>query len=296
MPTGHYENFPVASVLCPKHLRWPITVVYWFARNADDIADEGDARTEERLAALDDIRSHLLLIKDGVRYARMPEALQQLHDVIDEHELPVQLFFDLIDAFKQDCVKETYANYAEVLDYCARSANPVGRILLHLYKRASPQHEAWSDSICSALQLINFWQDVAIDHAKPRRYLPDDELAQFGVTPADLQAMWSSQALTPQFVALMRFQVTRARALMLAGAPLALALPGRIGWELRLVVQGGLRILRKLEKVGYDVYCKRPTLNAFDYVAMLGNALFMGFSKAPVENTHSMGISSGVKP
>jgi squalene synthase HpnC len=292
MSVGHYENFPVASVLCPKPLRWPITVVYHFARSADDIADEGDATPAQRVAALDGYLAQLAAIEANALPAQAPPLFHDVRTVIETHQVPVQLFCDLINAFKQDCVQESYADYPQVLDYCRRSANPIGRILLHLYGCATLANLPLSDAICSALQLINFWQDVAIDLKKPRRYLPDAELAQFAVSPAQLHAYASGAALDAPFVALMQFQVTRARALMLEGAPLVRVLPGRIGWELRLVVQGGLRILKKIESVQFDVFNRRPTLNAFDYAIMLVQALFMRPSIDIPEGRQSMRASS----
>ena len=269
-PIQHYENFPVASILSPKKFRRQIALVYHFARGADDLADEGDASTAQRLADLAAWGTQLRLAveKTPDPAGPKPALFLPLGKMIRENALPVSLFEDLLDAFSQDCVKECYANYDEALDYCRRSANPVGRILLHLYGQATPENLRQSDAICSALQLINFWQDVAVDLEKPRIYLPQDDLARFEVGQADLRAA----TLNPAFRALMRFQVERARALMLEGAPLAFRLPGRIGWELRLVVQGGLRILEKIEAVNYDVFNRRPVLGKFDWVVLLWRA------------------------
>ncbi|HZM37414.1 MAG TPA: squalene synthase HpnC [Burkholderiales bacterium] len=263
MSVGHYENFPVASWLLPAALRDPITVIYRFARTADDFADEGDDPPTRRLARLEGYRSKLLqgsaddpLFRDVARIMR-------------EHCLPVQLFADLLDAFSQDVTKKRYASYAEVLDYCRRSANPVGRLLLHVFKRTTDRDLAQSDAICSALQLVNFWQDVDVDFAKGRIYLPQDEMAAHGVAERHIGQRLCDEA----WRSLMAFQVARTRALMLAGAPLGRSLPGRVGLEIRATVQGGLRILEKIERAGYDVFRRRPVLRAFDWPLMLARAV-----------------------
>src|SRR5687768_6999667 len=179
MAVGHYENFPVASLLLPAPLREPIEVIYRFARSADDFADEGDDPPEVRLRKLNDYRRQLA--------APTAPLLQDVGKIIREHELPVALFADLLDAFSQDVTKKRYADYAELLDYCRRSANPVGRLLLHLFKRTSDSNLRHSDAICSALQLVNHWQDVDIDFTRDDRvYLPQDEMARFGVTERHL--------------------------------------------------------------------------------------------------------------
>lgn len=269
MPVDHYENFPVASVLLPRRLREPVEAIYAFARSADDIADEGEATPEARLAGLAAYRQKLDAIEAGATpgeplFARLARTQR-------EWALPLPLLRDLLDAFAQDVVKKRYADFAELLDYCRRSANPVGRLLLHLYGRASEENLQRSDLICSALQLINFWQDVCIDWRKDRVYLPQDSLARFGVTESALAAATNDEA----FRALLAFEVQRARAMMLEGAPLATALPGRIGWELRLVVQGGLRILERIEAVDYDVFRHRPELGRTDWLLLAWRALWM---------------------
>jgi squalene synthase HpnC len=273
MSVGHYENFPVASVILPRRLREPIAAIYHFARGADDIADEGDASNEERLAGLAAYLSQLRLVAQGLEPASAPEPamFRRLGEVIRAHKLPVVLFEDLLDAFSQDVVKKRYADFPDVLDYCRRSANPVGRLLVHLYEEADDLSLKRSDCICSALQLINFWQDVAIDWKKDRVYLPQDSLARFGVKEEEI----AQNRLTPQFQALMRFEVDRARAMILEGAPLAKTLPGRMGIELRMVVQGGLRILEKIEAASYDVFRHRPVLKSWDWLVMVGRAMTM---------------------
>ena len=182
----------------------------------------------------------------------------------------MQLFADLLDAFSQDVTKKRYASYPEVLDYCRRSANPVGRLLLHLFKRTTDSELRQSDAICSALQLINHWQDVDLDYTKDNRvYLPQDDMERFGVTEHHL----SQRVCDHAWRNLMKFQVDRARAMMLSGAPLGKTLPGRIGLEIRTTVQGGLRILDKIERAGYDVFRRRPKLGAFDWPLLLLKAV-----------------------
>jgi len=263
MAVDHYENFPVASILLPKHLRRPVEIIYNFARQADDFADEGDAPNEERLAQLDAFRAELNRIASG----ETPQTplFCDLAEIIAEHQLPLQLFHDLIDAFSQDVVKKRYTDFDELLDYCRRSANPVGRLLLHLYKEATPQNLLYSDAICSSLQLINFWQDVKKDYAMGRIYLPQDEMARFGVSEQQI-----AQGLPDKIWRdLMRFQVDRAGEMMNSGAALGSILPGRIGLEMRLIIGGGKRILQKLRSVNFDMFERRPVLRMHDWVIML---------------------------
>ncbi len=266
MSVGHYENFPVASWLLPRALRPAVAAIYWFARTADDFADEGNAPPAERLARLDAYRGDLGRIAAG----RAPDSpvLVRLAPVIAAHALPLQPFHDLLDAFSQDVVKQRYASFDEVLDYCRRSANPVGRLMLHLFGAAGADNVRRSDAICTGLQLANFWQDVAVDWAKGRLYLPQDELVRFGVGEAQIAAGRVDDAWRRA----MSFQVERTRGLLQAGAPLARALPGRIGWELRLVVQGGLRILERIDRAGGDVFRHRPVLRAPDWSLMFWRA------------------------
>jgi phytoene synthase len=189
--------------------------------------------------------------------------------VVREHGLPLQPFHDLLDAFSQDVVKNRYANFAEVLDYSRRSANPVGRLLLHLFGRSSPANCELSDRICSALQIINFWQDVDVDFRKDRIYLPQDELRRFCVSEEQIAA----RRCDGPFRELMRFQVSRARSMMLAGAPLLQNLEGRFRLEIAITMQGGLRILEKLERAGYDMFRHRPVHRWFDWPVLLLRAL-----------------------
>jgi len=269
MSVDHYENFPVASVLMPARLRPAVEAIYHFARSADDLADEGDASNEQRLAALTAYEQALDRIEDG--QAAQSSLFEALGKVIKDYALPLQPFRDLLSAFKQDVVTKRYPTFGELLDYCRRSANPVGKLMLHLYGAATPDNLRDSDSICSALQLINFWQDVAVDWQKARIYLPQETMASFQLAEEHIAAC----RVTGAFCDVMRVEVERARAMLLSGAPLALRLPGRIGWELRMVVQGGSRILEKIDEVGYDVFNSRPTLGKFDWLRMLWRAIRM---------------------
>jgi len=267
MGINHYENFPVASLLLPPRFRHPVAWIYRFAREADDFADEGDAPEPVRLEQLERFREQLRRIERGLP----PDIpwFATLAAVIREHQLPVDAFADLLSAFSQDVTKKRYADVAEVFDYCRRSANPVGRLLLHLFRRTSDQNMRWSDSICSALQLVNFWQDVAIDYAKNRIYLPQDEMQRYGVTERHIAERRCDDA----WRALIQFQIERARKMLQSGAPLGRALPGRIGLEIRATVQGGLRILEKLERARYDVFRQRPVLRWYDWPVILARAL-----------------------
>lgn len=269
MATDHYENFPVASLLMPARLRPAVLAIYAFARSADDIADEGDALPATRLAALDAYSHALLHMHEDP--ALVPQIFRQLHHVVSAWNLPLRPFQDLLSAFRQDVMTVRYADFDGLLEYCARSANPVGNLMLHLYGVPTPDNIAASDAICSALQLINFCQDISIDWKKGRIYLPLDDLERFGVTPGQIAA----GCCDTHWQALMRFQLIRTRALLLSGAPLALRLRGRFGWELRLVVQGGLRILDRIEAVDYDVFMQRPVLRKRDWMAMIWAAVCM---------------------
>lgn len=267
MPVDHYENFPVASLLLPPHLRKPVEILYRFARSADDLADEGDQAPEARLAALAAYGAELDLIEAG----KTPQTplFQALAPIIAVHALPLALFRDLLSAFAQDVTVKRYSTYTDLLDYCRRSANPVGRLLLHLFGRATPANLADSDKICTALQLINFCQDVAVDWEKGRIYLPQEDMERYAVTPEHLAKGLTDQA----FIQLMAFEVSRARELMEAGAALCRRLPGRFGWEIRFTVHGGLRILSKIRRVQGDVFHHRPTLALPDWLLIALAAL-----------------------
>ena len=276
MSIEHYENFPVASWLCPPALRPAIMAIYGFARTADDLADEGDASAAQRLRDLADYRADLRAVAAGQapspRWAA--RVFAPLARAIAEHRLPLPLLEDLLDAFEQDLVKTDYATRAELLDYCRRSANPVGRLLLHLYGINDADALRQSDAICSALQLINFWQDFTVDGPRGRMYAPLEDRRRHGVEGQDLLSLRDSPAARALIAELCGW----ARALMADGAPLVHRIPGRAGWELRLVVQGGLRILDRLQAMRFAALLRRPTVGAADAPLLLWRALTMNAS------------------
>jgi squalene synthase HpnC len=302
MAVDHYENFPVASLLLPRRLRTPVKDIYRYARTADDIADEGDAPAEQRLAQLAAYRTalrhietrSLACIDDTLAPVFIP-----LAETIEQCALPMTPFLDLLSAFEQDVLVKRYDSDEQLLDYCRRSANPVGRLMLHLYGAASAANIADADAICTGLQLTNFWQDVALDWRKDRVYLPLDKLLRHGVhldylaeRTAQAYAMsahpgfsqsssgerrvplrQNDAAANAAWQALMREQIEQARALLLSGLPLTRRLPLRIGFELRLVVHGGLRILERLDQLHYDMFLHRPTLKKGDWTRLFCRAL-----------------------
>jgi squalene synthase HpnC len=265
---AHYENFPVASLLMPRRLRPAVVAIYRFARAADDFADEGDLPAADRLAALDRYERALDTIASGATGTESP--LRELAAAIAQHRLPLQPFRDLLSAFRQDITTTRYATADLLLDYCRRSANPVGRLMLRLYNAETPPNLIASDAICTALQLINFWQDIALDWRRGRVYLPAQDLARFGVTEAQIadarcDAAWRG---------LIAFESRRARTMLESGRPLTRALPWRLSLELSGVLAGGHRILDGIDAVGGDVFRRRPELSRADWAAVACNALF----------------------
>lgn len=264
-PIKHYENFPVASWLCPAHLRIPIAAIYHFARTADDMADEGDASAKQRLS---DLAAYRKALQDACHNTSAAPTHAWSHifiplqAVIQQYKLPCQLLHDLLDAFEQDVRKtanrEGYKNHDELLAYCKLSANPIGRLLLHLYGVTDTKALERSDAVCSALQLINFWQDLSVDIPRHRYYRPQAEALQI-----------------QNAAKLVAFLVEKARATMRSGAPLVHQIPGRMGWELRLVIQGGLRITDRIESLGFGTHTQRPVLRWWDFPIMLWRALWM---------------------
>lgn len=263
---SHYENFPVASILLPHRLRKPVSLIYSFARQADDFADEGELKPEERLDLLNGFRRELELITTGA--SPQTAFFFALKSMTEEYKLPLQPFYDLLDAFSQDVVKSRYENFGEVMDYCRRSANPVGRLLLHLYGAATPRNIGLSDAICSSLQIINFLQDVAIDFKKDRIYFPQDEMRKYQINEQQI----AEGRTTGTWGMFMEFNVQRARRLLQSGAPLGLALPGRTGLEMRAIIAGGERILQKIHKSRGNVFNQRPVLKPWDWTYMLYRA------------------------
>lgn len=268
---SHYENFPVASHFLPKHLRNPIALIYTFARQADDFADEGNHKPSTRLANLEGFKAQLDLIKNSSR-TKSP-FFTEFGNMVREHNLPLAPFYDLLEAFSQDVTKTRYANFYELLDYCRRSANPIGTLLLHLFGKATPENLIYSNQICTALQLINFYQDIAIDFEndfhRSRIYLCQDEMREYGVTEAQI----ASQHVNKNWEQFFLFNIERAQEMLNAGKPLEHILPGRIGLEMRLIIGGGDRILHKLRNVRGDVFKHRPQLKAWDWPLILLKAL-----------------------
>ncbi len=275
VPVAHYENFPVASLLCPPRLRPAVEAIYAFARTADDIADEGDASATERLASLALYAADLAAVSTGgTPSGRWTSVFAPLAAAIERHALPADLLAALLDAFMQDTTTTRYADRAALLDYCRRSANPVGRLLLHLYGIDSADSLLRSDAICTALQLANFWQDLGRDTARGRVYVPETDCRRHEVDPAELLAGRDSARVHALVAALVGW----ARELMQFGAPLVHAIPGRAGWELRLVVQGGLRILERIDRLDGATLLERPKLGSADAGPIVWRALRMARS------------------
>jgi squalene synthase HpnC len=267
VPVAHYENFPVASWLVPARLRAPIEAIYAFARGADDIADEGDASDAARLAGLARFGAAL----DAIERGEMPseDPFGGIALAVREHALPLEPLRNLLDAFRQDVLCKRYADFPALADYCRRSANPVGRLVLHLFGMTDSRSLAESDAICTSLQLINFWQDVAIDWTKGRVYFPQEDLQRFGVDESAIAAARTDA----RWQQLMAFECARARALLATGAPLGRRLPGRLGLEIRATIAGGERILDRIDAVKGDVFRKRPKLGTIDWIRMLAKAI-----------------------
>ena len=277
LANNHYENFPVGSVFLPKDLRQPISLIYSFARQADDFADEGELSTQQRLALLNDFRDELDLLH---AYIKPKTAFfSSLGAMIKARKLPYQPFYDLLDAFSQDISKTRYANYDEVLDYCSRSANPIGRLMLHLYAQSSASNIKLSDNICSALQIINFLQDIAIDFkkndGKQRIYMSQEEMATFAISEQHIKAyVEGSKIINENWQQFMLFNLNRVKHLLNTGKPLGRILTGRIGFEMRLIIAGGERIIHKINAVNGDVFRHRPTLQHTDWLIIFFKALF----------------------
>ena len=302
MAVDHYENFPVASILLPAALREPVAAIYGFARSADDFADEGDLPAADRLALLDDWGRRLTACANGPA-AEQPspespttppsgsaeasvgfvEASPCPLPLVPEREaiflalsrtigtlsLPAGLFEDLLSAFRQDVVTTRYETWADVMDYCRRSANPVGRLVLRAAGRADARLDAASDAVCTALQLTNFWQDLERDWRKGRLYVPREDRERFGAPEGDLDA----RSMSPAWRAVMFEMAERTRALFDEGRAVADGLEGRLRYELRLTWLGGVRVLERLERSGFDIFTSRPTLGAADVPALVWSAV-----------------------
>ena len=264
----HYENFPVASLILPKRHRPSIAAVYAFARIADDMADEGSDTPEERLRKLDGWEEQLTRSAQG---SAVHPVFIALADTMQRYAIPQQLFSDLLSAFRQDVTRQRYATFTDVFDYCRRSANPVGRIVLHVFGEASPQKLAWSDDICTALQLTNFWQDISVDVTRNRIYLPLEDLARFQYNESELLALTESD----RFCDLMRFEVRRTRGLFNDGRRLISATAWPLSLELAVTCNGGMKILDLIDRSNYAVLRQRPFLQWKDKLSVLLSSLFV---------------------
>ncbi len=276
---GHYENFPVASLLCPPHLRPPILAIYRFARTADDIADEGTASAAERLQTLANYATCLDNALRGKLIGQWPEVFVPLTLAAESHALSRPLLHDLLSAFSQDCLNPLYADRSQLLDYCRRSASPIGRLLLGLYGIDDVTSLARSDAVCTALQLINFWQDPSVDLARGRNYFPLEDLQRQGLSHAEMVPGND----TPATQAVLADLTQWAAQWMDEGSSLVHHLPGRMGWELRLVVQGGLQIVAKIRQMEHRTLGRRPRLSAMDYPALLWRAARMGSTRTRLQ-------------
>ncbi len=264
---SHYENFPVASFLLPKNKRNDIAIVYWFARTADDLADEAEISADERLNLLNEFENNFLRSLEGNCFN---DEFKILIDVIRNNNLTTKYFLDLISAFKQDVIKNRYNTFDEVLDYCSRSANPVGRIVLEIFNIRDEEAMNYSDKICTALQLTNFYQDVEIDFAKNRIYFSKDDMKRFGVT----EEVFMSKVNNSNFSELMKFSIDRTRKLFNEGKSLLRYLSGRLKLEIKWTIAGGETILSKIEKCNYQIFGNRPKLSKSDFISILLKSIF----------------------
>jgi squalene synthase HpnC len=260
LATSHYENFPLVSCLLPRALHQHFYNVYAYCRWSDDLADElGDPARS--LELLDWWQGQLDACYAG--RASHPVFIA-LADTIGEFQIPREPFADLLSAFKQDQHVQRYDTFDELRDYCRRSADPVGRLVLFLARQHTPQNVAWADSICTGLQLANFWQDVRRDQAIGRVYLPREDRLQFGYSDEELER----RVTNPAFLSLMEFEVARAREFLLGGLPLIPHLPGRLQIDIELFARGGLRILERIEQIGYRVWDVRPVVTKRDFATL----------------------------
>lgn len=276
----HYENFPVASWLMPARLRPAVVAIYRFARAADDVADEGDAPPGERLRRLGELRADVRRARSGGEPVDPLVAALVPH--VRSHDLDWSRFDALLSAFEQDVSVTRYADFDALRDYCRRSADPVGHLVLALAGRLDDTTRGLSDRICTALQLINFLQDVAIDWSRGRVYLPLDTLARHGARESDLADAARRQRASAALRASIAAEAARAGAWLAHGAPLARLVGGRIGWELRAIVAGGERVLARLSKTGHDPFAHRPVLGARDALPLMAGVVRQRLVRRPV--------------
>ena len=264
---NHYENFPLASFLIPKSLRKHVALIYWFARTADDIADEGEMKSEERLKKLEEFENRLTELLNG-NYSNPFELA--LHSTIETKNLSPENFYNLLKAFKQDIIKKRYDDFSDLLNYCHNSANPVGRLILELNDIKNDEAFYYSDKICSALQLTNFWQDTLIDFQKGRIYYPADEMEKFGVTEKVFELKENNLNLQ----ALVKHNIQRTNQLFEEGKNLIEFLHGRLKFEIKWTILGGEAILKKIESSDFNVLNLRPKLSKKDFFILLLKSFF----------------------
>lgn len=264
----HYENFPVASLFIPKDKRRYVCVIYSFARIADDYADEPGLTPAERIESMNEWEEQLLDCYRG--HAEHP-VFVALRETVDRFEIPIELFRNLLHAFRSDVTTHRYETFEDVLEYCEHSANPVGRLMLLLFNYRSEAMMQQSDFICTALQLTNFWQDVSVDLEKDRVYIPLDDIREFGYSEEEL----FDRTVNRTFRDLICYQVDRTREMFREGKPLLLEVGKDIAMELKLTWNGGMKILKKIERVDYDVLHRRPTLALGDKVSLVLSSFFV---------------------
>lgn len=266
---SHYENFPVVSWLLPKELQQHFYNVYAYCRWADDLGDEVGDR-EKSLELLDWWRRELNECYAG--HVQHP-VFVALKSTIDTFAIPPEPFLDLISAFEQDQSVSEYDTFDQLRDYCRRSADPVGRLVLYLCRAHTTENVEWSDSICTGLQLANFWQDVSRDFAIGRIYLPREDYERFGYRRSDFDA----KRINNEFLTLMKFEVDRARQFLQDGLPLIERLPFKLQIDIDLFAHGGLKILERIESIGYRVWETRPKVTKSDVVGLIAGALWRRF-------------------
>jgi len=261
LANSHYENFPVVSLLIPAKFRNDIAIIYWFARTADDYADEGNISISERLEKLEAFGQRLDSLLKNHPASHLEAALEQ---TIITKMLNPENFFNLLRVFKQDVVKNRYKDFNEVMDYCSNSANPVGRILLELFNIRDDKAFYYSDRICTALQLTNFIQDTKIDFVKGRIYYPIDEMGKFGVN----EKMFEMKEISFNLKKLIEFSVNRTQSMFDEGKPLLEFLSGRFKYEIAWTIKGGEEILSKIRGADFDIFTRRPVLTKTDYLKL----------------------------
>jgi len=266
----HYENFPVVTFLIQKNLRKDIAIIYWFARTADDIADEGDWSIEQRLEQLARLEKRLQNLLNGIFADKFDYALAE---TIKQKNLSQKYFFNLLKAFRSDILFKKFNEFDNVLEYCANSANPIGRLLLELHDIRDPKILKLSDNICTALQLTNFYQDFKFDIKKGRTYIPTSDLMKFGLDEHN----YTDPVLRNRFCQVMKYQVERTNKLFIDGEELLQYLPGKLRTEIAWTILGGRKILEKIESAKYNVITTRPSLKKYEMIALLIKSL--GYAK-----------------